>query len=123
VFDHIGLRVKDLDLSVAFYERLLAPLGYVLSSRDAGSAGFGPKGEPALWLYASKDAGGAVHLAFRAKERGTVREFHAAGVASGGKDNGPPGVRADYADDYYAAFVLDPDGNNVEAVCLLASGA
>ena len=117
MLDHIGLRVRDLGVSVAFYERLLAPLGYVLCTRDASSAGFGPKGEPALWLYAARDAGGPVHVALRAKEPGVVADFHAAGVACGGKDNGPPGVRKDYAENYYAAFVLDPDGNNVEAVC------
>ena len=117
MFDHIGLRVKDLTRSVEFYEAVLAPLGYVLCSRDASSAGFGPKGQPALWLYASDGAQGPVHLAFTAKERGAVGRFHAAATRAGGKDNGPPGVRADYAPNYYAAFVLDPDANNVEAVC------
>jgi catechol 2,3-dioxygenase-like lactoylglutathione lyase family enzyme len=117
VFDHIGLRVKALDRSIAFYTAALAPLGYVLCSRDAGSAGFGPEGQPALWLYASGEARGQVHVAFQAKERDAVTRFHSAAVAAGGKDNGPPGVRADYAANYYAAFALDPDGNNVEAVC------
>lgn len=117
MFDHIGLRVKDLNRSITFYQAVLTPLGYELCSRDAQSAGFGPRGQPALWLYAASSAGGPGHVAFRASERGAVARFHAAGVASGGKDHGAPGVRADYSDNYYAAFVLDPDGNNVEAVC------
>ena len=117
MFDHLGLRVKQLERSIQFYEAVLAPLGYVLCSRDASSAGLGPSGEPALWLYASREAAGGVHVALRAKERAAVAGFHAAGLAAGGKDNGSPGVRADYAENYYAAFLLDPDGNNVEAVC------
>ena len=117
MFDHLGLRVKQLERSIQFYEAVLAPLGYVLCSRDASSAGLGPKGEPALWLYASGEAAGGVHVALRAKERAAVARFHAAGLTSGGKDNGGPGVRADYAANYYAAFLLDPDGNNVESVC------
>jgi catechol 2,3-dioxygenase-like lactoylglutathione lyase family enzyme len=118
VFDHIGLRVKDLPRSIQFYQAVLAPLGYVLCHQDAGSAGFGPKGQPALWLYPTSDARSTAHVAFKASERATVDRFHAAAVSTGGKDHGAPGVRADYADNYYAAFVLDPDGNNVEAVCL-----
>lgn len=119
MFDHIGLKVKDLDASIRFYTAALAPLGYVLCSRDDGSAGFGPTGEPALWLYAApglKNPG--AHVAFRAVERGAVDRFHAAGLAAGGRDNGRPGVRADYGPTYYAAFLVDPDGNNVEAVIL-----
>ncbi|NOK20607.1 VOC family protein [Corallococcus carmarthensis] len=118
MFDHLGLRVKDLPRSIRFYQAVLAPLGYVLCHQDAASAGFGPKEQPALWLYSSSDARSTGHVAFRASERGAVDRFHAAGVATGGNDHGAPGIRADYADNYYAAFVLDPDGNNVEAVCL-----
>ena len=105
MFDHVGLRVKDLNRSIMFYQAVLTPLGYVLCSHDAESAGFGPKGQPALWLYSASDARALGHLAFRASERDAVDRFHAAGVASGGKDNGAPGIRADYADNYYAAFV------------------
>ena len=73
--------------------------------------------EPALWLYASKTAS-KTHVAFRAADRATVDRFHQRGTAAGGRDNGKPGVRADYAPTYYAAFLIDPDGNNVEAVCM-----
>ena len=91
----------------------LAPLGYV---RDESGTGFGPQGQPALWL--SKGTGGPVHIAFRAADRQAVDRFYAAGLKAGGHDNGKPGLRADYSPDYYAAFLLDPDGNNVGAVCL-----
>jgi catechol 2,3-dioxygenase-like lactoylglutathione lyase family enzyme len=116
MFDHIGLRVADLDASVRFYQAALAPLGFVLGSRDETSAGFGPPGEPALWLY--RGAGGAAHVALRAADRAAVARFHAAGLEAGGRDHGPPGLRADYGPTYYAAFLLDPDGHNLEAVCL-----
>jgi catechol 2,3-dioxygenase-like lactoylglutathione lyase family enzyme len=118
VFDHIGLKVKDLDASVRFYQAALQGLGFVLCSRDAGSAGFGPEGAPALWLYVSKERGAGSHVAFRAKARKAVDRFHAGGLDAGGRENGAPGIRADYAPNYYAAFLLDPDGHNVEAVCL-----
>ena len=119
MFDHIGLAVSDLARAVRFYQAALAPLGYVLSSQDASGAGFGPKGAPALWLYPTAlPPGRAAHVAFRAPQRDAVQRFHAAGLEAGGRDNGAPGLRADYAPTYFAAFLLDPDGNNVEAVCL-----
>ena len=118
MFDHIGLQVKDLAAAVRFYETVLKPLGFELCSRDETTAGFGPKDAPALWLYADKKAKPArTHVAFKAETRKAVDTFHAGGTESGGSDNGKPGIRADYAANYYAAFLIDPDGNNVEAVC------
>ena len=118
MYDHIGLKVKDLDASARFYGAALASLGHVLCSRDDSGAGFGPSGEPALWLYAAKGTGGpGVHVAFRAPDRAAVDRFYRAGLEGGGRDHGKPGLRADYSPTYYAAFLLDPDGNNVEAVC------
>jgi len=115
VYDHIGLKVKDLDAAVGFYSAALEPLGYVLASRDESTAGLGPRGEPALWLYKGV-TGGGTHIALRAADRRSVDRFHAAGLKAGGRDHGKPGLRADYSPTYYAAFLLDPDGNNVEAV-------
>ena len=117
MYDHIGLKVTNLDASVRFYTAALAALGFELCSRDDAGAGFGPPGEPALWLYPAKQAPAGTHVAFRAAERAAVDRFHAAGLEAGGKDHGAPGLRADYSPTYYAAFLLDPDGNNVEAVC------
>ena len=118
MYDHIGLKVKDLDASVRFYTAALAPLGYVLCSHDESGAGFGPKGEPALWLYPHKGpAGAGAHIAFRAPDHAAIRKFHSAGAKAGGRDNGAAGPRADYSPTYFAAFLIDPDGNNVEAVC------
>ncbi|MDC8011407.1 VOC family protein [Tahibacter soli] len=113
MYDHIGLHVKNLDASTRFYTAALAPLGHVA----ADGAGFGPPGNPGLWLYHDANARGpGVHVAFRAASRDAVDRFYAAGIAAGGRDNGGAGVRADYASNYYAAFLIDPDGNNVEAV-------
>ena len=117
MFDHLGLHVRDLAASITFYTATLAPLGHVLGSRDETSAGFGPPGAPALWLYASKTTSTGVHLAFTTTKRALVDQFHAAGIKAGAKDHGKPGLRADYSPTYYAAFLIDPDGNNVEAVC------
>ena len=120
MYDHIGLRVRDLAASIRFYEAALAALDCSLGPRDDASAGFGPPGEPALWLYADPVAtgGSGAHVAFRAATRDAVDRFHAAGLDAGGRDNGAAGLRPDYGSAYYAAFLIDPDGNNVEAVCL-----
>jgi catechol 2,3-dioxygenase-like lactoylglutathione lyase family enzyme len=117
MYDHIGIKVGDLDASVRFYTAALAPLGYLLCSRDENGAGFGPKGEPALWLYKHKGSVGGAHIAFRAREPEAIRKFHADGIKAGGRDNGGAGLRTDYSPTYFAAFLIDPDGNNVEAVC------
>lgn len=119
MYDHIGLKVKDIDASVRFYTAALAALGHVLCSRDDSGAGFGPPGEPALWLSLAKgSAGPGTHVAFRASNPAAVDRFHQGGLEAGGRDNGRPGLRTDYSPTYYAAFLIDPDGNNVEAVCL-----
>ena len=123
MYDHIGLKVRDLDASVRFYEAAPAPLGHVLGPRDASAAGLGPPGEPALWLHRSDAAAvRGVHVAFRAATRSAVARFHEAAIKAGGRDNGEAGPRPDYGPSYYAAFVIDPDGNNVEAVCSAEAG-
>ena len=118
MYNHIGLKVRDLDSSVHFYTEALAPLGHILASRDTSGAGFGPPEAPALWLYLSKEVKGAgAHIAFTAPNHSAVKAFHAGGLKAGGRDNGGAGPRTDYSPTYYAAFLIDPDGNNVEAVC------
>ncbi|HET7669500.1 MAG TPA: VOC family protein [Burkholderiales bacterium] len=117
MFDHIGLRVKDLEAAARLYTAMLAPLGHVPGARGDGYAGFGPKDKPALWLHAEKKGGGC-HVALKAADRAAVDAFHKAGLRAGAKDNGAPGLRADYGPTYYAAFLVDLDGNNVEAVCM-----
>jgi catechol 2,3-dioxygenase-like lactoylglutathione lyase family enzyme len=119
MIDHIGISVTDLDRSIAFYERALAPLGYTLIMKfDGRAAGFGAGGKPDFWIGAGAGAPPTpTHVAFATKGRAAVRAFHEAALAAGGKDNGPPGVREMYHPDYYGAFVLDPDGHNIEAVC------
>ncbi len=116
MYDHIGLRVKDIDAGKKFFKAALTPLGYGLCSEGDGYAGFGPTGAAALWLHAAKKSGGA-HIAFVAPDRKSVDGFYRAALKAGGKDNGAPGIRKDYSPTYYAAFVIDADGNNVEAVC------
>jgi catechol 2,3-dioxygenase-like lactoylglutathione lyase family enzyme len=118
MYDHIGLKVKDMKASVRFYTAALAPLGLVPGSSGEGYAGFGPRDAPALWLHAFEGkTGPGAHVAFRANDRAAVDAFYAAGLKAGGKDNGRPGLRPDYGPKYYGAFLIDLDGNNVEAVC------
>lgn len=116
MYDHIGLKVKALAEAAQFYEAALAPLGLTLCYKDETWRGFGEK-SPGLFL-SQGPAGQGVHIAFSAASRAAVDRFHAAGLQAGGRDNGKPGIRADYSPTYYAAFLIDPDGNNVEAVCL-----
>lgn len=123
--DHIGLRCADLERSLAFYRAALAALGLDIvmevsaaQSGDRHHVGFGRDGKPSFWLTdGAPGPGGALHLAFVAASRAQVDAFHRAGLAAGGRDHGAPGLRAYYHPDYYAAFVLDPDGHNIEAVC------
>ena len=110
--------MKDVGASARFYQAALAPLGHVLASQDEAGAGLGPAGAPGLWLYRAAETGSGTHVAFAAADRAAVDRFHAEGLKAGGRDNGRAGLRADYGPKYYAAFLIDPDGNNVEAVCL-----
>jgi catechol 2,3-dioxygenase-like lactoylglutathione lyase family enzyme len=116
LLDHIIIGVSDLAASRAFYEGALRPLDYEVALEFPGSVGFGVARKPDFWLRAGQ-AGEPVHVAFRAADRAAVDSFHAAALAAGGRDNGAPGVRERYHPSYYGAFALDPDGNNIEAVC------
>jgi catechol 2,3-dioxygenase-like lactoylglutathione lyase family enzyme len=124
MLDHTGLNVSDFAKSRAFYEKALAPLGYTLlvefASEVTGStryAGFGVPPKPDFWIGEGEANRPPIHVAFRADSRATVDAFYAGAIASGGRDNGAPGLRPHYHENYYGAFVLDPDGNNIEAVC------
>lgn len=123
MIDHVGFPVSDFARSKAFYLRALAPLGYVLvmevgtNEMGAAAAGFGVGGNPDFWIGGEGGVGNPVHVAVVARDRASVDAFHAAALAAGGKDNGAPGLRPHYGPNYYAAFVLDPDGHNIEAVC------
>lgn len=115
MLDHISLRVQDHSRAVAFYRAALAPLGYQVMMEYPGATGLGA-GMPDLWVIASDHPPSPTHLAFSA-DRAAVDAFHTAALAAGGTDNGPPGLRLDYHPHYYAAFVRDPEGNNIEVVC------
>jgi catechol 2,3-dioxygenase-like lactoylglutathione lyase family enzyme len=119
VFDHVGLNVSDYGASRAFYEQALGPMGYrvVMALDERKGAGFGQGDKPEFWVTEREPYGTGTHVAFTCPDRATVDAFHAAATAAGGRDNGPPGLREHYHPTYYAAFVLDPDGNNIEAVC------
>lgn len=116
MIDHVKLHVTDFDRSRQFYERALEPLGYrVVMEPAAGVAGLGVK-FPDFWIAQTDEPVGVAHIALRADDRGAVDAFHAAALTAGGSDHGAPGLRPQYHAGYYGAFVLDPDGNNVEAV-------
>ena len=114
--DHVTLTVRDLEASTRFYRAALAPWGSREVELDDGSVAFGPMGSEDLVVARGKPPSAPVHLAFAAPDRATVDAFYDAALAAGGRDNGAPGLRPRYHAGYYAAYVLDPDGNNVEAV-------
>jgi len=119
MIDHITLTVRDAQEAKQFYSAALAPLGYEVVMEFGGLVGLGVRGKPDFWI-AGEDATHEVapmHVAFAAPDRKAVDAFYAAAIAAGAKDNGKPGIRADYHPTYYGAFVLDADGHNIEAVC------
>jgi catechol 2,3-dioxygenase-like lactoylglutathione lyase family enzyme len=117
MIDHVVFNVPDLERGRRFYEKALAPIGYVLGPVFSGWVGFARSGKTSFWLARRDPVGGSVHVAFVVDNRAAVDAFYAAAMAAGGTDHGRPGLRPDYHADYYGAFVLDPDGNNIEAVC------
>jgi len=124
MIDHLGMSVSDYERAKAFYARALAPLDYSLimevtaeQTGHGAAAGFGAGGKPDFWIGGEGAMNKPVHVAISAKDRATVDAFYKAAMAAGGRDNGPPGLRPHYHANYYGAFVLDPDGANIEAVC------
>jgi catechol 2,3-dioxygenase-like lactoylglutathione lyase family enzyme len=117
MFDHIGFAVRDLDKTRAFYTAALAPPGLAIRYEQDDTVAFGPPGKWALWFYGKADGPTGIHIALTAVTRARVDAFHAAALAAGAKDNGAPGLRPHYHPNYYGAFVIDPDGHNLEAVC------
>ena len=116
MLDHVGLLVSEYARSKRFYEVALVPLGYKLLMEFGVWGGFGANGKPDFWIGQGEATRG-LHVAFSSPDRATVDAFYKAALAAGGRDNGAPGVRPQYHPNYYGAFVLDPDGNNIEAVC------
>jgi catechol 2,3-dioxygenase-like lactoylglutathione lyase family enzyme len=116
MIDHVGVRVQDFPKLLAFYRAALAPIGYEVVMEYPGAAGLGAQGKPDLWLMQTDKTTHPTHIAL-SSSRDRIGGFHAASLAAGGVDNGAPGLRADYHPNYYAAFVLDPEGNNIEVVC------
>ena len=126
MLDHVGFAVSDFARSRKFYEAALAPLGITLMMEVDASvtgaeshAGFGESGKPYFWIGSGKALSGSLHVAFSVADRAMVQAFYDAALAAGGSDNGPPGLRAHYHPNYFGAFVFDPDGHNIEAVCHL----
>ncbi len=123
MIDHIVVNVRDIKASRRFYDQALAPLGYRLIKEFPGGIGYGLGAKADYWMMQREPASTEVHVAFHCGTRSLVDAFHAAAVRAGGRDNGAPGLRTRYHADYYGAFVLDPDGNNIEAVCQDAPAA
>jgi catechol 2,3-dioxygenase-like lactoylglutathione lyase family enzyme len=117
IIDHIGFPVSNFAQSKAFYTAALAPLGIVVVTEVQGWAGMGKGGKPDFWFGEHAGAQKPMHLAFVAESREQVRQFYQTALAAGGTDNGPPGIRAIYHPNYYGAFIIGPDGHNIEAVC------
>ena len=117
MIDHVAINVSDVERSKAFYKTALAPLGYKVRMEFPEGAGFGDE-RAVFWIIHRPPVTTSAHVAFHGKTRQVVRDFHAAALKAGGKDNGAPGIREHYSPSYYGAFVLDPDGNNIELVCL-----
>ena len=123
MLDHAGFPVTNYARSKAFYEKTLAPLGYSLilevrqNENDSPAAGFGADGKPDFWIGGEGGLNRRIHIAIAAKDRASVDAFYRAALDAGGTDNGSPGVRPHYHANYYGAFVTDPDGHNIEAVC------
>jgi catechol 2,3-dioxygenase-like lactoylglutathione lyase family enzyme len=117
MIDHIGIEVGDYSRSKAFFAAALAPLGYVVIMEYGGACGLGRDGKPDFWIHGGKPTTPDLHVAFTSTDRKSVDAFYAAAIKAGGHDNGAPGIRAHYHPNYYGAFVTDPDGHNIEAVC------
>jgi len=124
MIDHTGLAVSDYERSKRFYTQALAPLGYTMlmevprvHTGGIGVAGFGVAPKPDFWIHEGQANKPTIHVAFRADSRSLVDAFYRAAIEAGGLDNGPPGLRPHYHPNYYGAFVRDPDGHNIEAVC------
>lgn len=125
MIDHLGFPVGNFEESKAFYLKALAPLGIALvmevtpemTGGEDSACGFGVGEKPFFWIAPGKRIEDRLHIAFAAETRQQVDAFYKAALAAGGRDNGPPGLRPHYHKDYYGAFVLDPDGHNIEAVC------
>jgi catechol 2,3-dioxygenase-like lactoylglutathione lyase family enzyme len=123
MIDHTGINVSNFARSKEFYTNALTPLGYqLLNEFDAAvagtsAAGFGIDGKPDFWIGQGEVNTPRIHVAFCAETREIVRAFYQAALEAGGRDNGAPGLRTHYHPDYYGAFILDPDGHNIEAVC------